>query len=1016
MNCEGAIEVFRELAGWEIFASGQARGKISLSGKGVGARLRIDYDFHGGSGWVAARKAVSWQMPESYQFGFDVGGEGPLNHLEFKLTDPSGANAWRWQRVRFPDAKEGRQVCIHERELPYAWGPAGSGAAKEIGAVEWVIVAGPGGKGYVEIRGVECIDETLRGPFLASSSSEEEDFPAHGALDGQGWKSAPEDQSPWWMVDFERSARIGGLVIHWRKDEVPESLRVEVSLDGMLWEIVHEADGLGGAAHFIPMHAATARCVRLEFPDGPAALRYVEIKPDAFSTSANDVLHDVVGYFHRGWFPRYWYREQSYWTTLGAPWGRKRGLINEEGLVEIDEASFSLEPFVEVDGRWISWAEVATRAVMPPTGVPMPSVIWQTPDWSLRVNPWMTGRETKQALVVAYELHPEAVVTRFAVAVRPYQVNPPWQNFRDLGGVAMTRKVSSHVEGLLVDKWRLICDPVPGDRGGVTSNGGGLIEYFLRGAKALQRQVEDERGFASGVMIWDVPRGEKLFRVSVVVPYQELGTEVLHIAGRGRMARLWHSVLEKVKWSVPHEATAVFSCWKTAAGHILINRDGAAIQPGPRRYSRSWVRDCVVMGAALAKAGRVRPLKDFLVWYSGYQREDGFVPAVVDREGVDWLVEHDSHGQFLWGVREAWRFGGRKTLVAALWEHVELAAEMIMDLRRRPICEECVDEAAFKGLLPESVSHEGYLSHPVHSFWDNFWGVRGMEAASDLAALIGKERESERWGNEALDFEDDVLRSMKVVIKEKKLDYLPGSVEWADFDPTASANAIAMLDFARVLPQDAMRTMMRKYLVHFRKKHSGEMPWLNYTAYEIRIVSALVRIGMRNEANELLDFFLADRRPLEWNQWPEISWRDYRAPGHLGDVPHTWIAAEYVLAVASMVADERDADDSLVLAPGLRRDWVKAGFSVRSLPTRTGSLDFSIQETDGEISVTIGGSLKMPPGGITVAPPLPRGARLSAIEVKSMVVGKAGLLKVTALPASGKFSIGKRKELRKDTA
>ena len=37
------------------------------------------------------------------------------------------------------------------------------------------------------------------------------------------------------------------------------------------------------------------------------------------------------------------------------------------------------------------------------------------------------------------------------------------------------------------------------------------------------------------------------------------------------------------------------------------------------------------------------------------------------------------------------------------------------------------------------------------------------------------------------------------------------------------------------------------------------------------------------------------------------------SPGHLGDVPHTWIGAEYILAVRSMFAYERAADWALVL-------------------------------------------------------------------------------------------------------
>ena len=57
------------------------------------------------------------------------------------------------------------------------------------------------------------------------------------------------------------------------------------------------------------------------------------------------------------------------------------------------------------------------------------------------------------------------------------------------------------------------------------------------------------------------------------------------------------------------------------------------------------------MGAALAKAG----LPPHCVSFSpGMRNSNGpmAVPCVVDRDGVSWLVEHDSHGQFLWGIRE----------------------------------------------------------------------------------------------------------------------------------------------------------------------------------------------------------------------------------------------------------------------------------------------------------------------------------------------------------------------------
>jgi hypothetical protein len=166
------------------------------------------------------------------------------------------------------------------------------------------------------------------------------------------------------------------------------------------------------------------------------------------------------------------------------------------------------------------------------------------------------------------------------------------------------------------------------------------------------------------------------------------------------------------------------------------------------------------------------------------------------------------------------------------------------------------------------------------------------------------------------------------------------------------------------------------------------MPWINYTAYEIRIIGAFVRLGQRDTANELLEFFLSDRRPRAWNQWPEITWKDPRAPGHLGDVPHTWIAAEYLLALTSMVAAEREATDSLVLASGMPWAWISQdnGFSVGNLPTRYGALDFSIiAHGNDSIHVAVGGSLGLPPGGLTIAPPLPPGMRIAGAGVSITV-------------------------------
>ncbi|HZO10418.1 MAG TPA: hypothetical protein VFC77_13615, partial [Myxococcota bacterium] len=120
--------------------------------------------------------------------------------------------------------------------------------------------------------------------------------------------------------------------------------------------------------------------------------------------------------------------------------------------------------------------------------------------------------------------------------------------------------------------------------------------------------------------------------------------------------------------------------------------------------------------------------------------------------------------------------------------------------------------------------------------------------------------------------------------------------------------------------------------------------------------------------------FLADRRPRAWNQWPEISWRDPRSPGHLGDVPHSWIGAEYVLAVLAMLAYESPGEDALVLAAGVRDEWLDGeGVRVEGLPTWWGPVGYRLsRDGPNALRLDLAPGLSLPPGGIVLRPPLPR--------------------------------------------
>src|SRR6185503_19923946 len=145
------LDDFADVSSWLAVASGLAELKITRDRGPHGHAMRLDFDFKGGGGFVVARKQLSLPLPESYALTFDVRGQAPANKFELTLADPSGRNVWWYHDPKFDFSSDWRTVRIPTRQIEFAWGPAGGGAMSEVGAVEFAIAAGPGGKGSVWI-------------------------------------------------------------------------------------------------------------------------------------------------------------------------------------------------------------------------------------------------------------------------------------------------------------------------------------------------------------------------------------------------------------------------------------------------------------------------------------------------------------------------------------------------------------------------------------------------------------------------------------------------------------------------------------------------------------------------------------------------------------------------------------------------------------------------------------------------------------------------------------------------
>jgi hypothetical protein len=1002
------LDTLEDLSDWIPVASGLAQLKISPDRGPHGPAMRLDFDFKGGGGFVVARKPLTRSMPESYALGFAIRGAAPPNRLEVKLADRSGRNVWWRHWERFEPPADWETIRVPSHEIEFAYGPAGGGVLTELGAIELVIVAESGWSGTLWIADLCLEDRTYRRTPQLRASSAQPGHPAAAALDvdpGTSWRSEAAAGLHYLEIDFLEERELGGLIVRWAPDARPCAFRIDASHDGVAWRTVHEAHDIDVERSYVSLPAMTARLLRFDLEAATEAgcgMAELAVQPFEFSRSVHAFFEAVAKHEPRGCHPRWLAGEQSYWTPIGLADGDTCAIMNEEGMIEVDRGTYSIEPFVSLGDRLITWADADISQTLEDGWIPIPSAVWRADGLTLQTTTYAGRRDGLEVLYVRYRLTSEAHTgrARLAVAIRPFQVNPPWQAFGELGGMRRIERLAWDGRTVRVDDARLIVPlTAPDGFGAAPFEQGPITTFLVRGTLPRHASVTDPFGYASGALAFDLDLAPGApCDVFLAIPFGVAAPGTVERVGGadGAIAleqeiRDWRERLGSVTLDLGPASGDAANAARTAAAQVLVNRDGAALHPGPRRYTRAWIRDGAMMAAALLRVGRSAEACAFVRWYATYQGADGNVPCAVDRNGADPLPEHDSHGQLVFAVMECFRFTRDRAFIAEMWPAVRGAVGYLEGLRATRLGPEfdAPEFRARRGLLPESVSHEGYLAQPVHSYWDDFWALQGYRDAAAMAAILGEDEEARRIGAIADEFRVAVRSSVECTMAERHIDYVPGSVEWADFDPTATANAVMLLDGIANLPQAAVARTFDEYLTGYRRRSRGEIDWNNYSAYEIRIIGALVHLGRRDDAAELLGFFLRDRRPPAWNQWPEITWRNPRSPGHLGDVPHTWIGAEYVLALRSALAYERAAENVLVLAAGVPSAWLEGGVqvAVAGLPTHYGVLDFQLRrDSDDVLRFQVSGALDVPAGGIVLRPPLDR--EIASVEVNGRRVAR----------------------------
>ncbi|MDP1678082.1 MAG: discoidin domain-containing protein [Bacteroidota bacterium] len=994
-----------------------------------GNGLRFDVNFPKGSGYGGVVRNFQSSLPESYEISFMMKATVPVNNFEIKVSsDSAGENIWWVNNKNYTYPTDWKKIVIKKRHLGFAWGTKPASHPEKFNRLEIIVTAGTGGRGSVWIDDVTLTTvpmppKQIPQPIVSASSSIAKGKPENILAAKKGSWISKTGKKEWIELDLKYEKEFGAIELSWDKSLTGLNYDILTSYDKKNYEVLYSVKGgiSGTVIHFVP--ESEARYVKIQLSGNDSNIPY---KLEEITLASSDSLSTPNQFFERiakikpiGFYPRYFLMQQPYWTVVGVPSDTREALFNEDGVFEVDRQRFSIEPFITLDNgkQCLTWANAKTEQSLEENYLPIPTVKRLYENIQMDVTLLANGEAERSAIFARYVVkNISASVQKgsFYLAIRPFQVNPTSQWLNYDGGFAKTESISFEKNKAQVGDKTVYVSDSPTAFGATTIDEGDITEFISRGELPISTSATNKNGMTSGAFqyAFELKSGDSLV-VIAAVPFtpegnhwKEKNPSVEEFAKAfSDVKTFWKDRLNTVQFSVPAEAQKYIDIMRSNLGYILINKDRFGFQPGSRSYERSWIRDGSMTSDALLKLGIIEEPKKYLEWYSSYQYESGAVPCVVDTRGPDPVPEHDSHGELIFACMEYFRFTNDTIFLRARWNNIVTAVNFIQSLRAQRMTPEYRDgndeKRAFYGLVTESISHEGYSDKAMHSYWDNFFVLKGLKDAASAAAILGRQKETHEYDSLANAFRIDLYKSIALAMKNKNISYIPGCVEKGDFDATSTSIALFPNGEMKFVPQPAFNNTFDKYFDWFVQRAENKISWDTYTPYEIRNVGTFIYLGQKARAHYALEYFMLDQRPQEWNHWAEVVANGYRTQRFIGDMPHTWVGSDYINAIRAMFVYEIDDEHSIVLGAGLKDEWVEEGLSVKNLPTHYGILSYSISDLPkGVTQLNIAGTIDARKNPILIpvsltSSPLKKAA-VNGIEVQS----KNGYIVVDTVPAT----------------
>ena len=443
-------------------------------------------------------------------------------------------------------------------------------------------------------------------------------------------------------------------------------------------------------------------------------------------------------------YPQSLLGRQVYWTALGEFEQTEEALFDEYGNLEPKLGSAQITPLLRVGANLCGApANEQISCSLEGGSLPIPSVVWSVQDMEVQAT---ALAHAGQALV-EYRVINRGRMPRegaLVLAVRPVQINPYWQH----GGHTLIDAIAVEGRQVLVnDRVHAAFSRDPDVVTVADFDNGDVARLIENGAKPTDPSLRSDSGLVSAALefAFSLPPGAS-DAIVVSAPLRE-GVEpdasVAFSAICMNVAENWRRKIGPRRITVgDREITETIEA-QTAL--ILVNATRSAFKPGPRNYDRVWIRDGSAQALTLLWAGLIDEAKAFVLWYSKRICGNGMVPPILNEDGslnrgYGSGIEFDAQGEFVGIAAEVYRISKDRAFLDAIFEPVVRATRFIEELCARTNALHG-PESRFHGLLPRSISHEGY-GEPTYSYWDDFFALSAWRNCEYLAVEVGRERDS----------------------------------------------------------------------------------------------------------------------------------------------------------------------------------------------------------------------------------------------------------------------------------